>query len=265
MNGMVVPCRTYVRVFGEWGMTSPALDSWLAVKPSTLDDEALLTGFRELGGVKRVVEAALASFAAEVKHRSRPEDGFGGLAQRLGSRTPENLVQELAGTSKREAVALTRVGVLLTVDADPWLASVGSGVASGRVSVEQADVIRSGLGVPTADVAADDLADAATRLVELAATVPVEKLAVRARELRDELDADNVRDRYRLLREKRYLTLTPLPDGMTRLSGLLDPDSAAIIGAAYDATTSPRRGGPRFIDPDDVATADRIVADTRTI
>jgi hypothetical protein len=38
---------------------------------------------------------------------------------------------------------------------------------------------------------------------------------------------------------------------MTRISGLLDPESAAIIVGAVDAATSPRRGGPRFLDPAD--------------
>jgi hypothetical protein len=65
---------------------------WLGIDPSGLDDDALLTGARELGELRRLVEASLGSFAAEVKHRSRREDGFGGLAQRLGAGTPEKLV-----------------------------------------------------------------------------------------------------------------------------------------------------------------------------
>jgi hypothetical protein len=247
-------------------MPSPApAATWLGTDPSGLDDDALLTGTRELGELRRTVDAALSAFAAEAKHRSRREDGFGGLAQRLGAGTPEKLVEQVSGVSKREAQTLVRVGQLLTVDADPWLAAVGTGVASGQVSLEKADVIRAGLGAPTDEVAADDLADAAQALAALAPSMPVEKLAARARELRDELDAANVRDRHRMLREKRYLTLTPLSDGMTRISGMLDPESAEIIGAAYDAATSPRRGGPRFIDTVSRERAERLVDDERTI
>lgn len=238
--------------------------SWLQANPSALDDETLLAGTRELGELRRQVEASLAAFAAEVKHRSRPEAGFSGLAQRWGSRTPENLVREIADVSKRDAHIMVRVGDLLTVDAGPWLASVSTGLAAGRVSVEKADVICTGLGVPTADVAADDLADAARHLAELAPTLSGEKLAVHARRVRDDLDATHVRDRHRVQREKRYLHLTPLPDGMTRLSGMLDPESAAIIGAAYDAATSPRRGGPRFVDAEARERAEKLVADDRT-
>ena len=239
--------------------------TWLGADPSALDDDALLVGTRELGELRRTVDAALSAFAAEAKHRSRRQDGFGGLAQRLGAGTPEKLVEQVSGVSKREAQTLVRVGQLLTVDADPWLSAVGTGVASGQVSVEKADVIRAGLGSPTADIAADDLADAAGVLAALAPTLTVERLAARARELRDELDADGVRDRERMLRDKRYLTLTPLPTGMTQLSGLLDPSSAAIVSAAYDAATSPRRGGPRFVDEALKGRADKLVADERTL
>ncbi|MGV3713062.1 DUF222 domain-containing protein [Pseudolysinimonas sp.] len=246
-------------------MTSPSLSPWLVAEPGGLSDEALLEGARELGELKRRVEASLAAYASEMNHRSRPEAGFSGLAARSGARTVENLVQEVAGTSKREAAGLVRVGRLLTVDADAWLAPVGAGIADGTVSVEKASVIQAGLGSPTSEVAADDLLDAATTLSSLAPTLTVERLAARARELRDELDAASVRDRARMLRDKRYLTLTPLPDGMTRLSGLLDPDSAAIVSAAYDATTSPRRGGPRFVDAEAAAAAERIVGDERTL
>jgi hypothetical protein len=247
-------------------MSSPVgVSTWLGADPSVLSDDSLITGARELGELRRLVEASLGSFAAEVKHRSRREDGYGGLAQRLGAGTPEKLVERVSGVSKRESQKLVRVGELLTVDADPWLTAVGTGVKTGQVSIEKADVIKNGLGAPSEDVAADDLADAAAELAGLAPTMSVEKLAAHARQLRDDLDADGVRDRERMLREKRYLTLTPLANGMTQLSGLLDPASAAIVGAAYDAATSPRRGGPRFIDPASKERAERLVADERSL
>jgi hypothetical protein len=51
---------------------------------------------------------------------------------------------------------------------------------------------------------------------------------------------------------------------MTRLAGLLDPESAAVLVSAVDAATSPRRGGPRFVDPDRSSAAQALVDDTRT-
>ena len=53
-------------------------------------------------------------------------------------------------------------------------------------------------------------------------------------------------------------------DGMTRVSGLLDPESAAQIVTAVDAALAPRRG-PRFVDPDTPPpSADEIVRDQRS-
>lgn len=242
----------------------PTLDL-LDVAPATLDDDALLDASRALGELRRRVDAASAAVAAEVKHRSRHEDGTLGLAQRHGAITPERLLERVAGVAPGEAKALMRVGELLTPDAVPWLTPVGSAVASGDVSIAKADAIRAGLGGPTADVAVDDLLDAAAELTRLAPTLTVDRVAAAARAARDELDVAGVADRERLLRDRRYLSLTRRPDGMTRLDGLLDPESAGIVAAAYDAATAPRRGGPRFVDPDAKAAADRLVADDRTL
>lgn len=242
----------------------PVLDL-LAVVPAQLSDADLTATLRALGELRHRVDAVVSSLAAEVAHRSRREHGLEGLAAREGAATPEKLVQRLTGLSRGEAGALVRVGTLQTVDAAPWLTRVGTGVTAGELSIAQADVIASGLGAPSADVASDDLADAAAALLTEAPDLTVERLAARAREVRDDLDAAGVTDRERELRSRRYLTLTPQTDGMTRVAGLLDPESAAIVGAAFDAATSPRRGGPRFVDSESAERAARVVDDPRTI
>src|SRR5690606_29923409 len=66
------------------------------------------------------------------------------------------------------------------------------------------------------------------------------------------------------LRDQRYLRVHRQLDGMTRIHGLLDPESAAIVVPILDAATSPRRGGPRFVNPDAVARADDVGRDTRS-
>ena len=69
----------------------------------------------------------------------------------------------------------------------------------------------------------------------------VERLGERARQLRDELDLAGVRDRESELHDKRYLKFTKLSDGMTRVHGLLDPESAAT--SCRSSTRSHHRGG----------------------
>jgi hypothetical protein len=235
------------------------------------DDSDLLAAQRTIAEIRRRVDAAAAVIAGEIGHRSRRELGDSGLAQRLGARTPEILVARVAGTSAREATSLVRVGAVMTtpsMDAaapSPWLASVAAAVRAGGLAVDAADAIRVGLGAPDDFVSAESLRVAADALLALASSLTIEQLAARARDERAELDAAQVRDREKALRDRRFLRVVPQSDGMTRLAGLLDPESAAIVVGAYDAATSPRRGGPRFVDPESVSRAERLLADERTV
>jgi hypothetical protein len=229
-------------------MTSPALT---AVAVRELSDLELLDAQRSLAAERRDVDARAAVVAAEIAFRSRAELGHGGLAQRMGARTAERLVQQVTGASAHDAGALVRVGAL------PAESPLATALAAGGIGVDAADVIRSGLGESAPD-------DAVLSLIASASDLSVEKLAARAREVRAELDEDGIADREKYLRDRRFLRVSPVGDGMTRLSGLLDPESAAIVVAAYDGATSPRRGGPRFVDPDASAAADELVRDDRT-
>jgi hypothetical protein len=146
----------------------------------------------------------------------------------------------------------------------PWLTPIAEAVAAAVISVEAAEAIRIPLGEPTADITELTLTDAAAHLVELAQTLNVDELMQRARALRDDLDEAGIAERESERRERRSLRVFPQPDGMTKLVWLLDPESAAIVTATYDQLTSPRRGGPRFVDPSEKARADAITADPRT-
>ncbi|MBI5161690.1 MAG: DUF222 domain-containing protein [Micrococcales bacterium] len=167
-------------------------------------------------------------------------------------------MQQLTGVSARDARQLVVVGGL------EQTSPVGASVREGELTVAQASAIRAGLGEPSGRVTAEQLATASKALIPLAATVSVEELRARARELRDELDAAGIVDREAELRERRYLHLYPHEDGMTRLVGLLDPESAALVQAAVDAGTSPRRGGPRVTTVEGTARAERIIEDPRS-
>ncbi|CAN5316228.1 hypothetical protein BH10ACT7_BH10ACT7_14280 [soil metagenome] len=236
---------------------------------SSLSDDALLEQQRAVAAAARLLEVAAAGLAAEIGHRSRRELGYQGLAQKRGARTPEALVQQVTGGSLVSARRLVRVGTMVAgLDApespEPWLSPVLRAASLGVLSAEAVEAVRVGLGSPTESVSADALAQAARTLAAEASTATVDRLARRARELRDDLDLAGVALRETQLRDKRFLRLVPQVDGMTRLTALLDPESAAIIGGAIDAATSPRRGGPRFVDPDSAAAAEALLADERT-
>ncbi|MFN4001706.1 DUF222 domain-containing protein [Microcella sp.] len=276
------------------GLAVPALDVYDGAQVGGLGDDALLGLQSRLAELRRRTETNLAILADEIARRSHHSLGHDGLAQRLGSRTPQHLVQHLTGTSARDAAALVRVGSMLgaasSVDdsptassspapagapanassstAAPWLAPIAAAVGEARLSVEAGDAIARALGQPDAHVTAAQLGVAAAQLVAEATLLTLEQLSVRARNARALLDLDGqpelVAEREQSLRDRRYLFLSRQADGMTRLSGLLDPESAALVHDAVDGATSPRRGGPRFVSPGERERAERIARDTRT-
>ena len=150
----------------------------------------------------------------------------------------------------------------------PWLRDVVDSVSTSQLSVEAADVIGRGLGRPDELVTVAQLADAASALRAEARVLTIEQLAVRARQARALLDLDaepsRIAEREQVLRDRRYLRLSRQEDGMTRLNALLDPESAALVRDAVDAATSPRRGGPRFVDATERDRAERMLRDPRT-
>ena len=214
-----------------------------ALAPATLADDALLHTQRELAWAQRALESASALIAAEIARRSSRNVGHSGLAARHGARSPVQLVQFLTGATASDSNRLVRVGTLVDTDAteQPWLKpTLGLDVSS-------VDVIRTSLGSPTSAVPPDALEQAAHTLASEAPTLTIDALARRARQVRDELDLSAVGLREEERRGQRFLRFTTLSTGMTRISGLLDPESAAIVVGAVDAITSPRRGGPRFV------------------
>lgn len=232
---------------------------------TALADDELLAEQDAVTEERRRLDVRAALIAAEIARRSRAEAGFDGLAQRLGARTPEALVQLRTGVTAAQAGALVRVGELVATDpaAAFGTSPVAASVLSGALSIEAADAIQSALDhTADAGVPSELRADVAHALVTVAPSLTVEQLAARAREAGAALHDAAASERE--LRDRRFLRITRLPDGMTRLIGLLDPESAAIVTAAYDAATSPRRGGPRFVDAAEAARAERITRDART-
>lgn len=224
-----------------------------------LSDSDLVTLNRLDARLLQRAQTRLALSAGEIGRRSAASLGSDGLAQRSGFRTPVELVRAMTGSTGRDASTAVRVGVL-AVDGHP----VSRALLDGSLSVAAADAIRTGLGSPNEFITSTMLTDVAASLCAEAATLDADRLFRRARELRDELDVSGIADREAARRAARALRFTKLPDGMARLSWLMDPETAAVVGAVYDRTTSPRRGGPRFVDAARATLAASILDDSRT-
>lgn len=189
---------------------------------------------------ERLARAHSTALAGELARRSAPELGHDGLAQKLGHRTPQKLVQAATGSTSRAAAQAVRIGGL--AESHPWLTSV--------------------VGMPSSDIPASVLGDAAERLVAEAGSVDADRLFTRARALRDELDEAGILDRERAARDARGLRLQSMHDGSVRVVWSLDPIDGSVVAELYDRATSPRRGGPRFVTEQEQA--QRIADDPRS-
>jgi hypothetical protein len=246
----------------------------------SLSESALLSINSMAAESRRLGDSHVALIAGEVAHRSVPELGSQGLAQRAGHRTAEQFVKVTTGSTGRDAVTAVRVGVMVheaatagevdeltgvvAVPAQPWLAPVTDALAGRRISVECAEAIRAGLGSPNSAITEEQLLSAARELCQAARSLGPDALAVAARQFRDELDLEGVALRAQERRAKRSLRLFVQPDGATKLVWIMDPETAAVVREIYDRVTSPKRGGVRFIDPAQKERADRILEDDRT-
>jgi hypothetical protein len=235
---------------------------------ASLGDDELLATQRMLASARRAIEACAAVAAGEIGRRSRPELGYTGLAQRSGFRTAEKLVQHETGSTARDAVNLVKVGALVHDAQAPfetgesWMLPVGLAVAAGEISVEAARAIRSGLGDPSEGVTSAQLGAAVAQLMQL--PLDADALFTRARELRDDLDEVGIVERERAIYEQRAIRRVNRPNGLRRYVIDGDLESTAFLDGLYDAMTSPRRGGPRFVSPEDQAWAEAVKGDART-
>jgi hypothetical protein len=250
---------------------SSAADDFVA-----LTEDELRSFASTISGIRRCVNAQDALLAGEIARRSTRSLGSSGLAQKNGYRTPEEMVTVLTGVTKTDARRAVRVGEIMleaaaTPDAAtgeipvptrPWLHDVAAAVTAGALSPAAAESIRNGLGVTTQDVTAEMLTDAARHLLEF--DLDPDRLFTKARQLRDQIDQAGIHDREQAMHDKRSLTFRKRPDGMSVLTWVMDPLTAAAVGDLYDRTTSPRRGGPRFVNPDDAVISTAITDDARS-
>lgn len=255
-------------------MTLPALDGLQAAlgvlravprsaeQYGTAADADLLEVARVVAELTRLCDSHAVLAAGVIAERSRPELGAASLARREGSRTPEELLTKTMKVTGRDAVTTLRAGRIMR-EAGPFSA-LADGVEDGSLSTAAVDAITGGLGDPVG-VDSRLLGEAVESLRDAARDLDPDRLRKRAREVRDAIDAEGVGDREAVLRGRRSLRRIDQRDGMKRLIWDYDPETAAIVDAIYDRATSPRRGGPRFVDPEQVDRAARITDDARTV
>ncbi|TFB87332.1 DUF222 domain-containing protein [Cryobacterium algoricola] len=130
----------------------------------------------------------------------------------------------------------------------PWHAPIGRALGEGWLSVEKADALRKGLGDLDKAITPEKLATALARLLTEARTLNADQLFKRARRMRDVLDEAGIAAREKAAYDDRSLRFYRLHTGQVRMVGLFAPEDGEYLMSTYDAITSPRRGGVRFVD-----------------
>jgi Domain of unknown function (DUF222) len=215
-----------------------------------LDEASLMAGMGYLRELDRQAQTYKLWFAAAIARQSDHALGYDGLARRNGSPTPATFIQSMTGTSIEEATKLARLGQSI-VDAEAAGESptpVAEAAVSGGISVDAADAIRRGLGVPDAVVTAAQLATAADELIARAGLMTPEALLKAARRCRNDLDLDAIERGEKERAAIRYVRVWKR-DGMCGGSWAApDEDGGLEIYNAMKLLVAKRTNGPRFAD-----------------
>lgn len=248
-----------------------------------LSDERVLDLGAAIAAHERAFGLIKTQHAAQIARRSRREFGHTGLAARNGFASPQKFLQEVTKVTAREAGQLVALGNAIgeaeatrelidtgvaELGGQPvesvWDEPICQAITTGILSIDSADALRRGLGTPTDAITGLMLTSLAERLIREKSDLSADRLYKAARVERELIDLDGIQARQQELHDRAGVKLFPQADGMWRLTGQVDPESAAILTTALDPYTSPRRGGPRFTRPDDAARAQAIIDDPRT-
>lgn len=178
--------------------------------------------------------------------------------------------------------------------ARPWYQPLRDALRESRVTSAQFDAIKRGLGdlpefgeisdlgeLPDRGYDGGDRAGAEARaqaheearaaweqaaehLIDEAAERTVEELWQAARTVRDMLDPEGAEARFLDRYEKRSFRTYRGQDGQKRASIVFDDEGDVSLETLMAAGLRPRRGGPRFVDPDEKKQAESLTDDPRT-
>ncbi len=192
-----------------------ALDGWTAVDLTTETPESLRDGLVRARRLLSQCEAMVGKLA-HAAERGGALVGTGALD------AADYLTRTGGGSPGRLRTAAT---VAAAMEKSPALAAA---VTSGNVPLENAAVLAGVAGNPSFESAGGPLLDAAR-------VQPMRGLRRQADRWQAEHSPEAEVDRAGQQRHLRSLSLRLLPDGMTAVSGLLDPPSAAAVRASLNA------------------------------
>ncbi|KQO08667.1 hypothetical protein ASF06_10965 [Agreia sp. Leaf244] len=259
-----------------------------SVNLSGASGDELKTLMRLTSQVKNATDRVLALGAAEIHQRSRRELGPAGMAKAEGHVNPQNMIALLTGCSRSEAKKLDGLGrsIMQAVPlsrpneasdasdnspvAPPWHAAISARMIAGEITPDRFEALHSGLGEPTAELAAAELAAAGLAAAaeqvlsflhpeDLPETVYRDSRAARAL-----LDRAGVAERENEQYTRQQAKVWRDREGMVHLSAVFAPEDGTFLKSALDVLLGPRIGGPRLADKKAMAQSQLVQDDPRT-
>lgn len=205
-------------------------------------------------------ETLVSRIAGKIAPHCHPDLGIRGLGSRYGIKTPAALIADLCKTSYSEAARLVQNGILLETTSNSKLISTSSpadaeersindltrvpiaqALQDGLLSPAQANEIGKALDKTKTLLSVEEQTVLATTLVTVGEDLPVNSLKSYAEKKILSVTTETPLERELRIREKRYLTIGRMEDGLYPLRGLLDPESAALVKAVFDDASNPNR------------------------
>ena len=190
---------------------SAAVDDVATASVDHCDATILRNELRRLKQVQSRFDAQL----ARLTHAADAAGAFIGT----GARDSAEWLGTQTGTSARRNRGAAELGAAMARSDE-----LADAVTSGKLSTDQAV---TAVGAAAGEALDAEVIDTIADLPLPAVKPAVERWRARSNPERDADLADTHRSR-------RHLTLTDQPDGMTRIDGLLDPESGAIVRSTLD-------------------------------
>lgn len=223
-----------------------AVDSLLSESLTSASDDAVLAAARAVETARRRLETFDHPVVAELDRRSV-------LARELAP-SADRFLAELWNSSPAEAKRRVRHARDLSAreslsggELPPLRPLLAAAREAGEVNSEHVAVVLTTLHGLPASLPVETVSEAEEFLTDWAGQVDPSTLRGIATRLVATLDPDGRLTDAADHRRRRALSLTPLGDGMHRLTGDLDPTCAALAATVLNALSAPRpteAGGP---------------------
>ena len=218
----------------------------MAIPLSPLSETELLDLLRLAEQARRQLEHLDQLLIAEVEARNVPaRHVLRGTSYFLAGLLNLSPAESSLRTRRARALAprLSLTGDLL----EPLLPATADARAAGAITAQHADVIANAIDKVRGSLSAAEVSDAESFLVEQAQIFDARVLSGIARRLIDTLCPDGRLADEREQQRRRRLTCLPSGDGMYRINGDLDSETAALALTVLHSLAAPKptdAGGP---------------------